>query len=225
MKAFFKKSALPTLAIATALCMGLAACDGTKDPNGKEKPTDGQNITYTVTAECEDALILGGVKVQLKEGTAVAGESSFSKGVATFSLPSATYSVDLVEMSGFEGLLAEYRWSWATVTPEAPNATITILSAEDDDGGNTEKVTYTLTVLLPDNTPVSDIMVQLCGGPSNMCNPRITDASGVAVFELAAGDYEVHIAEADWPSGYTFDDTEYTMGAEGGSLTVYLHAA
>ena len=225
MNAFFKKLVLPTLALLAALSLGLAACDTTEDPKDNGDPSKDQNITYTVTANCEDALILGGVKVQLKDGATVAGESTFSKGVASFSLPAATYSVDLVEMSGFEGLLAEYRWSWATVTPEAPNATITILSSTDDDGGDAEKVTYTLTVLYPDNTPVGGIMVQLCGGPTYMCNPRITDANGVAVFELAAGDYEVHIAKADWPSGYTFDDTEYTMGSTGGSLTVKLHTA
>lgn len=212
MKAFFRKTVL-LLALVAAFCIGLAACD-----------TSQKNITYTITADCEDAIILGGVMVQLKDGTTVAGESKFVNGVATFSLPAATYSVDIVEKSGFEGLLADYRWSMATVTSDSPNATITILSAEED-SDSTEKVTYTLTLLYPDKTPASGVMVQLCGGPLNMCNPKKTDASGVAVFELAAGSYEVHIAAGDWPDGYTFDDTEYTMSAAGGSLTVYLRAA
>ena len=225
MKALFKKLALLALAIVMALCVGLAACDTTEDPPITDDPSEEpQNITYTITAACEDALILGGMKVQLKNGTTVAGEGTFKGGVATFSLPAATYSVDIVERENFEGFLARYRWSMATVTPESPNATITILSVDDDDD-SVEKVTYTLTLLYPDNTPAGNVMVQLCGGPSGMCNPKKTDTSGVAVFELAAGTYEVHIAASDWPSGYTFDDTKYTMGAEGGSLTVYLNAA
>ena len=225
MKAFFKKLALPTLAIAMALSLGLAACNTTDDPPvTDDPPQDPTNVTYTITADCEDALILGGVKVQLKTGTTVAGESTFKSGVASFSLPAATYSVDIVEKENFEGLLFNYRWSMVTVTADSPNATMTIVSAADDDD-DAEKVTYTLTLLYPDDTPAGDVMVQLCGGPSGMCNPKKTNASGVAVFELAAGTYEVHIAASDCPSGYTFDDTKYKMSAEGGTLTVYFDAA
>lgn len=227
MKAFFKKIALPTLALVIALCAGLAGCDNKtpEDPtNDKDTTQEPQNITYTVTGECEEG-ILGGLKAQLKNGTTVAAESTFDKksGVATFSLPAATYTVDIVEKAGFEGFLEGYRWSMASVTPESPNAKITILSADDDDDDtDTEKVTYTLTLLYPDNKPASGVMVQLCGGPNELCNPKKTDEKGVAVFELAAGKYEVHIAQVDWPSGYTFDDKKYTMDAAGGSLTVYL---
>lgn len=228
MKAFLKRFALPMLALVMALCVGLAACDNeVKDPaNGGDTTQDPQNITYTITAECEDN-ILGGVKVQIKDGTAVVAESNLKNGVATFSLPAATYTVDIAEKAGFEGFLAEFRWSTVTVTSEAPNATITIISAEKETGNNNDdenKVTYTLTVLLPNGTPVSGIDVQLCGGlTAYSCHLKTTDANGVAVFKLEPAEYEVHIDSC--PTSYTFDNTEHKTNATGGNITIYLKAA
>lgn len=179
-------------------------------------------VTYTVTLECEDTLILNGINVQVKnsDGTVV-GEQGVKNGSVSFELDKGTYTVDLVDKAGFEHMLDDYVYANATVTAESPSVTIQILPA-DAQYGDVEKIAYRVTVLKPDNTPYAGANVQLCGGPLNVCNTATTDDSGVATFSLPAGNYDVHVRVSD---GYTFDDTNCKMGSEGGEITVTLQAA
>lgn len=204
------------LTIGLALCtlfslIALTACgDDTTD----------KKTTYTVTVTCENPLTLNGVKVQLKaaDGT-VAGESNLSNGVANIELDAGTYTVVLAER--LSGVLADYTYDSKTVTAENPSVTVALVSKME----NAEKIDYTVTATLPDGTPVADITVQLCGGPVYVCNTATTNSSGVAVFNVPAGDYEVHIEEIEWPDGYTFDDNKYKMDENGGSITVKFDVA
>lgn len=185
----------------------------------ENKPTDTGNVTYTIEVVCEDTNILGGLEVQLVNTSgAPAASAPIVNGKATFLLPAATYTVNIVTAPGFEGFLDGYVFNIEMVTATTKSATVTITP----EGEPSDKVSYTVTVLLPDGTPVNDIYAQLCGGPLNVCIRRKTNENGVAQFELDAGNYEVHIDETDWPNGYTFDDTKYTMDAKGGEITVYF---
>ena len=200
------------LALVLCLLGVMTACD-----EKPEEPPATEPLTYTVEVTCEDPILLG-LEVQFKNasGTFVAA-SAIVNGIATVNLPAATYSVAIVTLPGFEGTLDGYAYNIATVTAITTTAQINIVPA---DALGDETITYTVTVLLPEGAPVPNIYVQLCGGPSSACYPRMTNENGVAVFELPAGDYEVHIEHIFWPLGYQFDDNTYKMTAEGGELTV-----
>ncbi len=213
MKAFFRKFSAILLAVCTAAALFAIAACGENSDNG-EKNEDGK-VTYTVTVTCEDnPILLTGVKARLSkaDGT-VAAESELTDGKATFELDKGSYTVDLVER--IADMLSEYVYAQKTVTESTPSVTIEILPAAETG----ETVSYTVTVMKPDNTPAAGITVQLCGGPKGMCNTARTNDAGIAVFEIAAGEYEVHITP---PEGFTFDNNQYKMTAEGGSLTVTL---
>ncbi len=207
-------SAILALGCMAASAIGFAACD----PGSSNPPPTG-TINYTVTVEGleDDPVTLATVQVTLMQGDTEMTEATALEGnVATFSLAPDTYSVKLT------GALSQFEWTETFVTATAPNAKITLTEKGGSDPGETT-IRYTLTLQLPDGTPVEGVIVQLCGGPSGNCFPKTTDANGVAEFDLAAGEYEVHI-EDTLPSGYTFDNTKYTMSAQGGALTVTLTA-
>ena len=198
---------------AAVLCaLGLfAACNNDRQP---------EPVHYTVTVVCEDELILSGLEVELyTEDGSLAARSPIADGKAQFSLPAAIYTVRVAPMSGFETILDGYTVSSAVVTATTSAATVTISYSE---GGDDETVLYKVTVTLPDGSPVADIQIQLCGGPSNACYPSLvpTDENGTVTLSLPAGIYEVHIEQPFWPENYTFDNDQYTMSESGGELTV-----
>ena len=216
-----KKFRLFILALALTLCFGaLAACNHTPSDGG-----DPDEVVYTVSVTCEESYVLEGLKVQLKTADgAVAEEKALptpNNGVSnvSFELPAARYTVNLTAKEGNEQYLRDYVYTLGTLTAINRSALVSLTPADEV----SDPVTYTLTVQYPDGTPASAIHVQLCGGPKNVCNAQKTDASGVAVFTLDAGEYEVHISEH--PAGYTFDDTQYKMTAENNTLTVSFKAA
>lgn len=81
---------------------------------------------------------------------------------------------------------------------------------------------YTVTVLDDTGAPVAGAMVQLC---SNVCVPGVTDAEGIARFDLPEGDYKA--AFIALPDGYTYmDEVQEFSFAEGGrELTITLKRA
>ncbi len=85
-----------------------------------------------------------------------------------------------------------------------------------DDG----KVKYTVTVTDEEGNPVSSVMVQLC---DEMCIPAVTNAEGVAEFNLAKADYYASITTT--PSGYAEDTTKYNFDEGSYELTIILKAA
>ena len=212
-----KKRIFKVFALIFSLClvfgaMALSAC-------GEENGT----VTYTITLSCEDQLIFNGLNVQIKDESGnVTGEQAVKNGAASFTLEKGTYTVGLAEKAGFEHTLDYYIYNVVTVTADAPSATLALLPADAQYEGQ-EKIEYRVKVVKPDNTPVPNVMVQLCGGPMNVCNNATADADGVATFSLPAGDYDVHVESK--LDGFTFDNTAYKMDSTGGELVVSFQAA
>ena len=67
---------------------------------------------------------------------------------------------------------------------------------------------YTVKVVYPDNTPVSNIYVQWCAG-NNCFIPVKTNNSGYSRIALEDGEYYIHL-ESGIPNGYTYDPNAYT---------------
>lgn len=87
-----------------------------------------------------------------------------------------------------------------------------------DDG----KVEYSVTVTDAEGKGMAGVMVQLC---LDSCMPGVTDANGVAKFNLEAADYKVSIMTM--PEGYTYavDANEYHFEEGSTSLTIALTTA
>ncbi|MBQ7330722.1 MAG: hypothetical protein IJW94_02900 [Oscillospiraceae bacterium] len=107
-------------------------------------------------------------------------------------------------------------------TPEDTGASNLINStntdaSEKDDG----KVSYTVRVEDTEGAPIAGAMVQLC---KDACVPGVTDASGVASFQLAEDDYKVTMMTM--PAGYTYvsDETEFHFN-DSRDITITLKAA
>lgn len=184
---------------------------------------DKGQMTYSVALSCEDTLILGALIVQIKaeDGTVVA-EREASSDIMTFTLEKGTYTVNLAEIPGFEGTLLNYTYNIPTLTDKVNSAQI-VLSPKTE---TSEAIEYKVIVKRPDGSTVgAGVNVQLCGGPSYVCNFATTDQNGVAVFSLVPGDYEVHIEPQSEIEGYTFDNTKYKMTSDGGELEVFLQQA
>lgn len=212
MKKIYRAFALLLSLCAAIGVFALSACGDEKD----------ETATYTVTLTCENALVFGGLNVRMtaEDGTVAAEKSAAA--TVTFSLKKGTYKADLSFKKGFdETLLENYTYAPATLTAEKLSATIAIVPAEEAP----KTIAYTVKVLKPDGTPAADVGVQLCGGPENAyaCHDGKTDASGVASFELPAGNYDVHIDAP--PTGFAFNNNAYKMTDKGGTLEVSLTAA
>lgn len=100
----------------------------------------------------------------------------------------------------------------ATPTPDAPTAT------PEDDG----KVTYTIKVVDESNTPVVGAMVQLC---VDACIPGLTDANGVATFNVEEADYKVSFVKLPDGYEYTSDVTEFYYEEGSRDITLTLKKA
>lgn len=179
-------------------------------------------VTYTVNLSCEDTLIYGGLTIQLKKDGAVVAEEKADSGSASFTLESGVYSVYLVEKKGCEGILQKYTYSIMELTEKSPTVKVKIVDKNLLYQGS-QTISYQVKVQKPDGTPVPKVNVQLCGGPTYVCNFSVTDENGVAKFDLPAGEYEVHIEQKI--DGFTFDNNQYKMDSMGGELTVSLTAA
>lgn len=93
-------------------------------------------------------------------------------------------------------------------TTETTEATV-------DDG----KVTYTVKVVDEGGNPIAGAMVQLC---LEACIPALTNAEGVATYNLAEADYKVSFVQM--PEGYTADATEYYFENGKCDMTITLKA-
>ena len=81
---------------------------------------------------------------------------------------------------------------------------------------------YTVTVLDERGTPIPGAMVQLC---KDVCVLGVTDADGVAYFDMPEDDYKA--AFTVLPSGYTYEDEIQEFFFEKGkkNLTITLKKA
>ncbi|MBQ8358537.1 MAG: hypothetical protein IJX37_01295 [Oscillospiraceae bacterium] len=84
-----------------------------------------------------------------------------------------------------------------------------------DDG----KVTYTVTVVDEGGNPVANAGVQLC---KDTCLPGMTNADGVAEFNVLEDDYKVSFMAM--PEGYAADAEEFYFEDGSYELTITLKA-
>lgn len=100
------------------------------------------------------------------------------------------------------------------VVTEAPE--IETEAPAEEEGG------YTVTVLDENGAPIAGAMVQLC---KDACVPGVTDAEGVAKFNLPEDTYKVSFLAL--PAGYTYVDEVQEFYFENGSMdmTITLKAA
>ena len=84
-------------------------------------------------------------------------------------------------------------------------------------GKKTEE--YTVTVLDETGVPIAGAMVQLC---KDACYPAVTDAKGVACFELPEDDYKVSFPVL--PTGFSYVDEvqEFYFESASKNLTITL---
>lgn len=102
------------------------------------------------------------------------------------------------------------------VTTLAPTETEEDTTAVDDN-----KVAYKVKVVDEAGNPIANAMVQMC---KDSCVPAVTNAEGVAEFNLESDDYDVKFIEL--PAGYTYSGEEQVFKfAEGETeLTLTLKA-
>lgn len=210
----FKQIILTGLSLSLALgtAGALAACGeggGGKDP-----------IEYSVTVTCEDPAVLADIEVELTTAaglTAKGGEAkALTNGKATFEAAPGTYRVEL------SGAPEEYTWEPATVSEAKPDVTVA-LTLDDTD------VTYTVTVVDPDEEPVAGVLIQICTvGNAGGCygdDTTVTDAQGKVEIEAPEASYEVHILEGI-PEGLDYDNEvdgpDNILTAEEHSITIAL---
>ena len=92
----------------------------------------------------------------------------------------------------------------------------TFTSKPKDDG----KVTYTVTVLDQNSSPVAGVSVQFCD-EENCKLPVNTDANGVVTGTYAPSAY--HITLVELPAGYTSEETVFYFG-DATELTIVVTA-
>ncbi len=105
-------------------------------------------------------------------------------------------------------------------------ATTTVKQETETDETDTtvddSKVTYKVKVVDADGNAIAGAMVQLC---KDSCVPAVTNAEGVAEFNLEEDDYDVKFVQL--PEGYTYSGADEVFKFEVGSfeLTIILNAA
>ncbi len=174
------KTLLLTVLIAAmtlGLSLGIAACDSDK------------LVNYSVTVTCDDAEVLGGIKVQLKGEKGSSEEKTPVNGTASFELEAGTYTVNLTNVP------TGYSYQEKTLTESAPSATVALVKAAS------ETVTYTVTVTCDDAEVLNSVTVKLQKGSESVAEKKLDN--GKAVFDLAPGAYTVVLTGV--PAGYTFE--------------------
>ena len=89
------------------------------------------------------------------------------------------------------------------VVTEAPAVQEQEVAVEENENG---MVQYTVTVLDEEGNPIVGAMVQLC---KDSCVPAVTDAEGVATFNLPEDDYKASMLAM--PEGYAYAGEEDTF--------------
>ena len=78
---------------------------------------------------------------------------------------------------------------------------------------------YTITVVDEGGNPIPQVMVQLC---LTSCTPAMTNAEGIASFQMVEADYSIKFASI--PEGYEDDKTEYHFDEGSYEKTLVLKA-
>lgn len=93
---------------------------------------------------------------------------------------------------------------------------------ESSQAENDGKVTYRITVVDENNTPIPNAMVQMC---KDSCLPGSTGETGTAEFKLAEDTYKVSFMSL--PAGYTYstEETEFYFADGETEMTIVLKTA
>ena len=105
-------------------------------------------------------------------------------------------------------------------TTETPAPSETQAETQESTTVNDGKVTYTVTVVDKNSTPITGALVQLC---LDNCFPMATNESGTATFNLEEANYKVSFVTL--PAGYTADAAEFYFAEGSYELTITLKAA
>lgn len=87
-----------------------------------------------------------------------------------------------------------------------------------DDG----KVTYTVKVTDEAGNPIAGAMVQMC---KDACVPAVTDANGVATYNLVEDTYKVSFLSMPAGFAYATEETEFYFEDGATELTIQLKVA
>ena len=210
------------IAVCLLICMlALAvACNNTKEPIDDNTPgteetganTGDSKATYKVTVVDQANVPLKRAIVELYVGNdRKALASTNSDGVASFAdTDCANYTVK-VKLDGYTG---EASYSFAANSTEL---TVQLTKSQNQ---SSSKTTYTVTLVDTNNQPIVGTNVQLCVG--EICRlPVVTDANGVATFELDPDDYTVKIPNLE---GYIIEPYYY-FPSNSTELTIQLTPA
>lgn len=110
----------------------------------------------------------------------------------------------------------------ATEAPAVEAPVVTEAPAQQTEAPAEEEGGYTVTVLDDSGNPIAGAMVQLC---KDACVPAVTDAEGVAKFNLPEDSYKVSFLML--PEGYAYmDEVQEFYFADGSmEMTITLKAA
>lgn len=201
------------------LCVGLGVICAACSCEPKE-----ENASYEVTITYEsNPSLLATLTVELYDSSnkLVASKqlSSADSGKATFSLPAQDLTVKLKGLDE-----SSYSYTAGKLSKTSLKCSIAITDKAPQ-GGEDETVEYRIVVLIKNadgtETPVAGARVQVCIGEE--CRiPVAADENGVAVMQLPADVWSIHLMEGSYPDGYTFDNEKYQTTAKGGEFKVYL---
>lgn len=110
-------------------------------------------------------------------------------------------------------------------TPATTEAPVVVTEAPTEAPAATEApvaegmTTYTVTVVDAEGNPMAGAMVQIC---LDACIPAVTDASGVATWNVAEADYKVSFLTV--PAGYTAEAENFYFENGSTDLTITLTA-
>lgn len=100
-------------------------------------------------------------------------------------------------------------------------ATEAATEASEETEADNGTVTYKVTVVDEAGAPIAGAMVQIC---LDTCLPGMTNAEGVAEYQVAEADYKVSFLAL--PEGYTYttEETEFYFESGSTEMTITLKA-
>ena len=102
-----------------------------------------------------------------------------------------------------------------TAPTTAPTVQTTLPTAE-------KNPSYTVKVVDQSGNPIAGAMVQLC---SESCIPALTNAEGIATYNVAEANYKVSFVSLPAGYDYTTTETEFYFDAGSMEMTITLKAA
>ncbi len=175
----------------------LAAMQDSKPEEEEEKE---ELFEYAVTLTDQNRKLVSGVAVKFAGKDVSETVKSDAQGVARVKLSQGSYTATVI-------IPADYQCK----SPSVKLSNTEPFTAVKMDYVAVEKATYTVKVVDEKNKPIAGATVAMGD------KTAVTDAKGVAVFQLPEGDYTAYIA---LPDGYASDSISYTFAQGKTELTV-----